>query len=43
MDRGCPRGQGVLPLWGWDEVVVGGGREGIGRFSWAADAQYADV
>lgn len=25
------------------EGAVGGGRGGIGRFSWGADAQYADV
>ena len=38
-DRACPWGPGGPEA----EGAVGGGRGGIGRFSWGADAQYADV
>lgn len=45
-DRVCPWGRGVLPPSGGGQRMwgqLGGGRVGIGRFSWRADAQYADV
>lgn len=38
--QAAPEVKGCSPAGGWDLVAAGGG---IGRFSWAADAQYADV